>query len=90
MLRRCRGIRGDVGIAPYEIARRAEVKRREGQSPSPTDAQRGGGGKTAGGRFLARRLSISRKCALHLGESVGIIVEKTDVCSYAGHTSVVT
>ena len=42
-----------------------------------------------GGRFLARRLSISRKCALHLGESVGIIVEKTDVCSYAGHTSVV-
>ena len=43
-----------------------------------------------GGRFLAFRLSISRKCALHLGESVGIIVEKTDVCSYAGHTSVVT
>ncbi len=48
MPRQRRGIRGDVGIAPYEIARRAEVKRREGQSPSPTDAQRGGGGETAG------------------------------------------
>ncbi len=56
----------------------------------PLRNRKEGGGKTAGGRFLARRLSISRKCALHLGESVGIIVEKTDVCSYAGHTSVVT
>ena len=47
-------------------------------------------GERGGGRFLARLLSISRKCALHLGESVGIIVEETDVCSYAGHTFMVT
>ena len=45
-----RGVRGDVGIAPYgrSIEVRSYIGRREGQSPSPTDEQQGCGRGMAG------------------------------------------
>ena len=55
MLRRCRGIRGDVGIAPYERSiEGAAVKRREGQSPSPTGRYKGCVRATGGGVWSPR------------------------------------
>ena len=55
MPRRCRGIRGDVGIAPYERSiEGAAVKRREGQSPSPTGRYKGCVRATGGGVWSPR------------------------------------